>query len=489
MDIEPEELKDTIVSDNTVDSEIEVKWDGIDDRENAKLLPKALRYVYALIISTSSLCVTSYSSIYSMAVDGIIKDFGHISHTVATLGITLFLLAMGFGPMFLSPISENFGRRIPYIGALLGMVAFSFGTAFANNIATLLVCRFFCGFSGSCFMGVAAGSFADLFDKHEIAIPVMLYTLTPFLGAGLGPLVGGFINQYIDGNGNWRWTFHVMTIYAAVMLVLIVLVVPETYPPILLRKKAIRLRKQTGDSRYYAPIERSKQSLFSAIFLSCERPIKMLIFEPMLTLLCIYTGLLLALLYSFFVSYPYVFRTVYHFSISQVGMAFIGIIVGCSLAGPIALLNKKVVKWQVDRNNGVYQPEFELPQTMLGSVIVPIGLFLFGWLARPSIHWIGPVIGGGTVLFGNVVATNGIFAYTIDVWRQYSASAMACNGVVRSSIAAVFPLFSLQMYEKLGINWASTLLALLCVMYIPMPILFYKYGKKIRSKSKYSVHI
>lgn len=459
----------------------EVHWDGVDDAENIRNASLLRRWIYAIIISCSSIVITCTSSIYSMAVDGITTEFGK-SHTVTILGITFFLLGMGWGPVFLAPISEFHGRRIVYICSFLFMLPFQILTGFAPNMTALLIGRFLAGFSGSAFMGVASGSFSDMFEKDEIILPVMMYTLTPFSGPGLGPLIGGFIVSNLE----WRWTNHVMAIAIGVMLTFILLIVPESYAPVLLRKKAVRLRKQTGDDRYYAPIERSKKSLIDTILLSCKRPMQMLVYEPMLTLLCIYSGLLLSLLYLFFVSYPYVFRTVYLFDDDQVGLAFIGLLIGCLAAAPTALYCKKYVNKQIAANNGVYEPELQLPQTIIGSLIVPIGLFIFAWTSYPHVHWIGPIIGGGIIVFGLVIAYNGIFAFTIDAYRLFAASAMACNGVVRSTMGSVFPLFGLQMYQSMGIQWATSLLAFLCIAFIPMPIAFWKYGARIRAKSKFA---
>ncbi|KAF5103835.1 hypothetical protein DV451_001211 [Geotrichum candidum] len=463
-----------------------VKWDGNDDLENVQTQKSLfVRWIYAVIISGCSIIITCTSSIYSMAITGVVEQF-HKSHTVSAMGITFFVLGMGWGPVFLAPISEFHGRRIVYIFSFLFMIPFQLMTGFANNMATLLIGRFLAGFAGSAFMGVASGSFSDLFNKDEIMLPVMMYTLTPFIGPGLGPLIGGFIAH----DANWRWTNFVMAIAVAVMLVFIIFVVPETYTPLLLKKKAQRLRKTLNDDRYYAPIERSTKSLFTTIFLSSKRPIMMLLLEPMLTLICIYTGLLLSLLYLFCISYPYVFREVYNFNETQVGMAFIGLLVGCFLAAPTVVSNKiYIVPKCIERNtrtNHTYEPEFQLPQTIFAGVMVPIGLFIFGWTAKPNLHWMGPVTGGGITLFGLVICFNGIFAFTIDAYRTFAASAMACNGVVRATLASAFPIFGLQMYENLGIPWATSMLAFICLAFVPMPILFFMYGHRIRAKSKFA---
>jgi hypothetical protein len=74
----------------------------------------------------------------------------------------------------------------------------------------------------------------------------------------------------------------------------------------------------------------------------------------------------------------------------------------------------------------------------------------------------------------------------VDAYPMYAASALAANAFVRCSFAAVFPLFGTQMYNTLGFQWASSLLAFLTLAMVPFPYLFFKYGKKIRTRSRYA---
>lgn len=136
-----------------------------------------------------------------------------------------------------------------------------------------------------------------------------------------GPLIGGFINS----NTSWRWTFWFMIIWAGLLLVLLALFVPETYHPIMLRRKAQRLRKETGDDRWRAPIEMSDKSIARTVVLSLYRPMQLLFLEPMCLNLCLFSAILLGILYLFFGAFPLVFENTYGFSLSQVGMAFLGL--------------------------------------------------------------------------------------------------------------------------------------------------------------------
>lgn len=75
----------------------------------------------------------------------------------------------------------------------------------------------------------------------------------------------------------------------------------------------------------------------------------------------------------------------------------------------------------------------------------------------------------------------------IDVYGPLSgASAMAANGLLRYMMGASFPLFTVQMYDKLGVKWATMLLAFVCMFMVPIPWIFYKFGPGIRKRSAFS---
>ena len=260
-------------------------------------------------------------------------------------------------------------------------------------------------------MSVASGTFSDLFDKEHMHYPIMLYGVSPFLGPLLGPLISGFVNSHIS----FRWTFYIMIIWSGALLGLLIVIVPETYQPVLLHWKAQRLRKETGDNRYYAPIERDKESLFESIILSSKRPILLLVKDPMMLVLCFYSGFCLAIVYMFFVAIPYIFKTVYDFNLSQQGMSFLGLMVGMLIAciGTPTYVQKKHEEL-VRKNNGVAKPEFRFLALLVGVFFVPIGLFILAWTTYRKVHWIAPIIGSAVFGFATVLVFNGIFAYTVD---------------------------------------------------------------------------
>ncbi|KAI9894410.1 MAG: hypothetical protein M1814_003167 [Vezdaea aestivalis] len=364
----------------------------------------------------------------------------------------------------------------------------------------MLVARFLDGLAGSAFLSVAGGTVGDMFSKTDLQLPMMVYTASPFIGPELGPLIGGFINQYTG----WRWSFYTLLIWEGINLVLILAFIPETYHPVLLREKAKSERAQTGEPRYFAPIERMTKSIRSTVALSIFRPLQMLVLEPMCLNLCLFSAILLGVLYLFFGAFALIFETNHGFEQYQVGLSFLGLFVGMLLGvatDPIWHRNYQQLVRKREAAGGEpggSEPEYRLPSAIVGAPLVTIGLFWFGWTTRASIHWIIPIIGSGVfalgILFiGKVLTTrrtllvfSGVFTFLVDAYPLYAASAMAANSFARSSFAAAFPLFGIQMYQKLGYEWATSLLAFLTLVLAPFPYIFYKNGKRLREKSRFA---
>ncbi|EED23554.1 MFS multidrug transporter, putative [Talaromyces stipitatus ATCC 10500] len=484
---ELEQRKDEGVTPEDVSpTEYLVKWSE-NDPENPRNMSYARKWVIAIVVCLGSVCVTCTSSVYTMIYSQVTRDF-HCSREVATLGLTTFIFGLGVGPMFLAPLSEFYGRRIIYIASFAFYVIWMIPCAVAQNIQTLIVVRFFGGLSGAAFLSVAGGTVGDLFNRSELAAPMMVFSAAPFLGPQIGPLVGGFINQYT----NWRWTFYTFLIWSGVQLVLLVFLVPETYHPVLLKRKAIRLRKDTGDQRYYAALEKLDRSVAQTVIRSCYRPMLLLTLEPMILCLCLYSAILLGILYLFFGAFNLVFTRIYNFELWQVGASFLGITVGMMVAvgsDPLWRANYQ----RLERNHiaavgekGESMPEWRLPPAIAGAPPVTIGIFIFAWTAYAHVHWIAPIIGTAVFGMGVILVYSGIFTFLVDAYPEFAASALAANSFARSSFAGVFPLFGTYMYNRLGIHWASSLLGFLTLLMLPFPYLFFKYGKELRKKSKFA---
>ena len=178
-----------------LEKEFEVQWDGDHDPMNPRNMSNGRKWIVVAIVSAGSTCVTCTSSMYTSTYGQITQEF-HVSRVVATLGLSLFVMGLGIGPMVLGPLSEFYGRRPIYVFSFFFFLIWLIPCAVAKNIVTELVARFIDGLAGSAFLSVAGGTVGDMFARNELQAPMMIFTASPFVGPPLGPMVAGFINQY-----------------------------------------------------------------------------------------------------------------------------------------------------------------------------------------------------------------------------------------------------------------------------------------------------
>ncbi|KAA8635154.1 hypothetical protein SMACR_06112 [Sordaria macrospora] len=472
----------------TVDEEkrFEVGWEGGDsDPLNPRSLATWRKWIIIGVLSVGSFAVTHASAIYTATYTQMNAEF-HCSRIVATLGLSFFVLGIALGP-FWSPLAEFYGRRPIYICSFAGFLIWLIPSAVAKNIQTMVIARFFQGLAGSAFLSVSGGTVGDLFTRDKFQLPMAIFALSPFIGPSTGPFVGGLINTFTS----WRWTHYFLIICAGVLLVCVVVLVPETYHPVLLKRKAANLRKTTGDNRWHAPIERTTKSVVSTVGYSLLRPFQLLLLEPMCLILDIYTAVLLGVLYLFFGAFPLVFRTNYGFNLWQVGLTFMGLGVSMVLACFITPVWTRIRNGLAEKRfkkTGIMkgEPEDQLPPVIVGAPLITGGLFMFGFSTYPWVHWIVPVIGSSIFGLGMSFAFTGIFTFLVDAYPRYAASALAANALVRCSFAAAFPLFGIQMYERLGFQWATALIAFITLGMMPFPYIFFVFGKRIRARSRFA---
>jgi hypothetical protein len=95
-------------------------------------------------------------------------------------------------------------------------------------------------------------------------------------------------------------------------------------------------------------------------------------------------------------------------------------------------------------------------------------------------------MGGFLVGFGFIFLYNSANNYLVDTYQHQAASALAAKTCIRSFWGASTVLFTRQMYETLGLQWASSLLAFLGLACCAIPYVFYFYGRRIRGYSRFA---
>ncbi|EXJ60836.1 hypothetical protein A1O7_04989 [Cladophialophora yegresii CBS 114405] len=453
-----------------------------DDPRNPMNWPDWKKWCLTMTVAVAALAVAFVSTAYTAAIEQINEEFGS-SQEVATLGVALFVLGFAIGPLLWAPLSELYGRQILFCGTYAVLTVFNAGAAGANSMASLIVMRFLAGTFGASPLTNAGGVVADIFPAKQRGMGMSVFASAPFLGPSIGPLVGGFVSQSVG----WRWLEGVMAIFSGVVCIIGSLVVPETYAPLILSRRAKALTARTGKT-YVSTVEKrqGKVTPRAAFEKALLRPWVLMILEPIVLLISIYMAILYGTLYMLFGAFPIVFGRDRGWSQGISGLAFIGVAVGMTLGIIYSIFDNKRYARVEQEHKGEAPPEARLPPAMVGAVAIPIGMFVFAWTNFPSIHWIVCIIASAPFGFGVVLVFLAAMNYLIDAYVIYAASVLAASSMLRSLFGAIFPLFTVQMYNNLGIHWASTIPAFLALACAPFPFIFYKYGEAIRLKCKYA---
>ncbi|THC88699.1 hypothetical protein EYZ11_011856 [Aspergillus tanneri] len=394
-----------------------------DDPEDPMNWSQSRKWFITTIVTLSVFAVTLTSSAYSVSANEVIEHF-NISTEVFIVGLSLFVLGFAIGPAVWGPL-----LTILYL------------TNSLDNLPRRLggLRRRFCRK-----------------PKH----------------------------YYTPSIAILQWHFWWVTI--GVVGILGFIFVPETYGPVLLIRKASHLSKTDGNV-YISVVEKSqgKKKPSEVFKRTLLRPWVLLFREPIVLVASLYMAIIYGTVYMFMGAMPIVYNEDRGWSEGIGGLAFMGIAVGIILG----------LVYVIYDNNGRYMKLFlsksataesRLPPAIIGAIALPVGMFAFAWTNHPSIHWSVSIILSTPFGFGCVLVILPIINYLIDSYTIYAASVLAAAAIFRSIVGAVFPLFTTQMYNNLGIHWATSVPAFLTLVCMPFPFVMYRYGGAPRMKRKYA---
>lgn len=319
---------------------------------------------------------------------------------------------------------------------------------------------------------------ADIFRADQRGQSYALVTFAPYLGAAIGPLAGGALTQEYG----WPWLFWVVSISDAVIIALFAVLVHESYAPVLLAKKAKKLREATGKN-YQTKFERSHPRLSQKIKTSMIRPLKLFFTRPIILLISVSTSFAFAVYVAALTTYATMWQDVYHLSEKQSSLHYIAIALGSTLGSQLTgpFMDRIWARLKA-KHNGETAPEYRVPAMIPGVVLMPLGLLLYGWAVEKRLHWIVPDIGAAIMSGGMMSSTAPMYAYLIDEFAEYSASSNAACRILSNSMSFAFPVFAPSLYEKLGYGWGNGMLAFVYIaIAFPAPYLLWTWGPKIRA--------
>jgi hypothetical protein len=259
--------------------------------------------------------------------------------------------------------------------------------------------------------------------------------------------------------------------------------------------------------RWLVKEDEQRASLMTLITVSLFRPFHLLFTEPAVFFFSLWVSFAWAVLYLTFGSIPLVFSRQHGFNLEQSGYVFIAMIVGSVVATTMGVYQESLLKypkWQrksaadpdaqprgfwsfMRRHFPVEVPESRLYFTCISSVFLPLGLYMFGFLSKPSIHWIVPTIAIFFATMGIYTIYLATFNYLADSYQTYASSALAAQSFCRNMLAGAFPLVVGPLFTNLGESRAGGLLGAIATVLTVVPWVLAIFGEKVRRRSKFAV--
>ncbi|EEH37757.2 hypothetical protein PAAG_00678 [Paracoccidioides lutzii Pb01] len=460
--------------------ELLVDWDGPDDPKNPLNWSMFWKWAVALLTSLGGLVTLMSGAMLAPALEAIGKDL-NTSPDTTNMCLSIFVLAFAFGPMVLAPMTEIFGRRNVWIACSAWYVIWNGVCGFANSQGLMLAARLLSGLGASAEFAVSNPVLGDTWRPEERGRSFAVATFIPLLGPALGPILGGVITNSVG----WRWLFWVLSIFDAVLTIAAIWLFPECYEQLLLHRKALKLRKETG-RQYHTRWGIHSQPFLQKLKRSVVRPVWMLFTQPVIQLVSIFLAYNFGTLYFVLTSFASIWIIQYHQSVSASGLHYIALVIGSTIGAQLgAALTDRLWAYLKNKAKGETAPEYRIPLMIPGSIVIPISLFWFGWAAETKQKWIVVDIAAALFNFGIIMSTHSQQQYVMEAYGGYVASATAASQFLRSIFAFTFPLFAPALFSRLGYGWGHSLLAFVFLgLGIPSPFILWKFGAKLRARGK-----
>ncbi|PMD40893.1 MFS general substrate transporter [Hyaloscypha variabilis F] len=464
-----------------------VDFDPNGDPDNPLEWPKAYKRGVVFLLALLSFTVTFTCIGIVPVAERIIFDLeGRESKSASILLVTVWELGEACGPLLIAPLSEIYGR---YPTFNVANIIFIFGivlTASSPTTGLLVFSRF--------LTGVAVASnvlnpaiIGDIFPSESRGSGMSLIMLAPLLGGAVGPAISGLIAESLG----WRKILWMSAILAIVCEVLFFTLLRETYKVSILKHRATRLRKENQDESIKCPYESDEAAsalYWSALRTSIKRPIVVMLDSSVLQILAFYGGLMFTLYYVLATTLPGILMEIYGFSPAQTGLSFMTFSLGATFG--ILLSNSFVdriyIKLGKSYGGGTAIPEYRLPFMIMGAVLMPLVVALYGW--GPDAHWPVHLLLIIVAFLGVVLLMTSIAltSYVVDAFGIYSASAMTIVLIARCLGGTLLPLAIPPLTSALGLGYGFMFLGAICLVLIPLPVAVMRYGRRLRQHSVYT---
>ncbi|KAJ5562545.1 hypothetical protein N7535_003006 [Penicillium sp. DV-2018c] len=465
-----------------------VTWEGPNDPGNPYNWSHGRKWLLTGLAAFATFISMINGTIFTVAHNPMNERFNisdaHFPHSYWP--VTSWAIGGGCFSFFILPLMEDFGVRRMFLGTYAIFICFNIPQAVAQNFATLVVTRFFAGGCVCVQANTAATVIGNLWDSERSRnMPVSLYILAYLAGSSIGPVIGAAILEH----STWRWIGYAQIIWYGALFPVYFFLFKECRGIVILGQRARERRRQGENAYTQHEIDTQGQSILRIVGRSAIRPLFMFFTESVVFVSTVWSAFTIGTLYMFTQSVEQVFAELYGWSPTQAGYVQAAVVIGELLGWGVTMFSGKVYFASASRNKeipGTPIPEARLYFAIGGGIFgISGGMFTYAWTSYPDLPWIAPAIGLAMVGAGSVVVVTGISDYVVDSYSKYAGSCMGIIATWENTLAAFLPLATMSMYNVLGFQWASTLLAFIALTLSFAPILVLIWGKQIRDRSPF----
>ena len=381
------------------------------------------------------LFLIAVSAVGPMALNGVLPASTAIMETMDTryelvqLVLTVFLFANLVSQLIMGPAADRYGRRPVMLTGLAVFILGSFACAFAQNIESLLIARFFQGFGGAVCLFLPRTVVRDLFDQNKAASVIGYITTAMMIAPLFAPALGGWITD----QASWRLMYLGLAGFGMVLLIMAWCYQYETL--------GMNRRADTSHARV-SFIQASTELLRDRGFRACA----------------IMQSGTVGVYYSFLAGAPYVAMESRGMSASSYGVWFSIVAIG--------YLSGNLVAGRFSQSQGVYR------MVLLGAVPFACGVCLF-WTGFISLHPATLFIPMLIVAFSNGMALPSMFSIAMSVKPDLAASASGLAGSLQMAVGVLLTLL-VGYLLPFGDSWLFFIMTVSLVMSISGLVLTFR---------------
>ncbi|KAL4948777.1 Aldehyde/histidinol dehydrogenase [Aspergillus filifer] len=460
-----------------------LSWHGHDDPDNPYNWPVSRQWTLT--------CLAAFATFLTM-MNGTIITVGHfniaelfdISETAfpnTYWAVTTWASGGACSALFILPLTEDFGTRPVFLTTYFIFLCFLIPQAVAQNFATLVATRFFAGGCAAILANTAAAVAGNVWSTEwSRSIPISLYILGYMAGSSMGPVMGAAIFHSLG----WRWISYMQLIWFGALFPIYYFFFYESRGDAILARRARKNQESTSSGQKAG---HASTFSFQNVVVSSTRPIILFCTEPVLFVSTLWSAFTVGTLFLFTQSVEQVFMELYDWTVSQTGFVQAAIVIGECIGWVLCFVSRSLYFASSSRNTeklGSPIPEARLYMAVLGGVFgISGGMFTYAWTSYSHIPWIGPAISLGMVGAGSVLVVTGVSDYVVDAYSQYAGSAIGAVATGENIFSAFLPLATMSMYNNIGFQWASTLLAFISLVLSLVPTAMFVWGRKVRART------